>query len=280
MLSKESSSVKSVGVQSPKSVFLHAKIYRRHNSKENEDYDGLLLTEKDCKKIVKDFYENKNSVHGSPIYANMGHDLGKATARIATTNDIYFNPKDGCLNAFLQIFSFQPGFEDLLKKLEKKATNVGVSVELEYMYEFTDPKTGTKTIFNPNIKSDAEKLHSLDKTCIRVSGKKLTGIGIVDVPNHAEDGTFVTSWCKEDQRELANSDVNLKQFLESLPKNDPLRENYYKQEVTKESTNSMEIDNKQINNASENIKKNESTTFGATESISHKNGIILFLRHN
>lgn len=113
MLSKET-------LQNPKSVFIHAKVYRKHDPKENENYDGLLLTEKDCKKIVKEFYQSKSSKDDSPMYANMGHDVGKAKARIATVNDIYYNPKDGCLNAFLQIFSFQPGFGDLLKKLEKK----------------------------------------------------------------------------------------------------------------------------------------------------------------
>lgn len=121
----------------------------------------------------------------------------------------------------------------------------------------------------------------MDKACIKVSDKKLTGIGIVDVPNHAEDGTFVTSWCKEDQRGLTHTDFNLKEYLESLPSNDLLRESYYKQDNSNESTNSMEIDNKQINNASENNEKKDSTTTATTiASISHKNGIILFLRHN
>lgn len=177
-------------------IYLHGKMYKP-KYKNNSTYDGLLLTEEDCKRLISQFYEQKtkreflnlNMEHKQELKAILGH-----------VEDLYYY-KDS-LYTISKADPFLPEFNNIKKMLESDQ-KVGFSVELSFEYDGID---NLKTI----------DVTTLDPNKVKVKTKNLTGLAIVKFPDHEMDDTFVTSWVESNKCvDILTKDDIFKEYINS-----------------------------------------------------------------
>jgi hypothetical protein len=222
-------------------VYIHGRLYKAH---EEKDYNGCKLTEDDCKKIVADFYDARTKSASekqpsNPLYANYEHK-GNSRLKLGIIEDLYYNPKQKRMNAVVAAFPHQAGYKKIEPRLKHYDTKVkespngfdgvpwtdrlGYSLEIDYEYDDGNNNSGT-----------------VDINKLRVSGKKLTGMGLVRNPDMAKDETFVTSWSPVGLQTLAQKDKEFLDYLMDTTTNPYMKEKYLPKDIHFQSKGAVPI---------------------------------------
>jgi hypothetical protein len=162
-------------------IYVHGVVYKAFKP-DQSNYDGLLLTEADCKKIVADFY-SQSGAEGGPkgkkqtIYVSLNHSAS-AKKIVGKIEDLYYDPRDSKLKVVYQLIKTSMAHSDA-KEIISRKDPIGLSVELNFGYDGLGPDRS----MTPTTK---------------VSNKQLIGLSMVKTPDHHQDGTYITGWVKGD----------------------------------------------------------------------------------
>ena len=230
-------------------ITLHGRFYKAQPDPDGT-YDGTRLTEKDCKAVVDQFYEEKSKTQ-KKFPVNYEHRQDKRDI-LGFIDDIYFNDNEKSLYSIFTIYPTQSSFAEVKNKLEafeKKFLDNGQSINNLAIKDMV----GLSIELSLGYSGINENGVIIDRDAFKVSSKKFNGFSVVEHPNYYDEDTFVTSFTEGELSDLLKKDITLKDYISSTNARKEISDKFISKHMDLDKDNSIQnIDNsKQVNSINE-----------------------------